>query len=60
MRDLLPQKLKEVELVARIVRSDRAGGGIAFRFLAEASVSGGIARTAEETNTVRLVFTAAP
>ena len=56
----LPQKLKEVELVARIVRSDRAGGGIAFRFLAEASVSGGIARTAEETNTVRLVFTAAP
>jgi hypothetical protein len=56
----LPQKLKEVELVARIVRSDRAGGGIAFRFLSEASVSGGIARTAEETNTVRLVFTAAP
>jgi hypothetical protein len=56
----LPQKLKEVELVARIVRSDRAGGGIAFRFLSEASVSGGISRTAEETNTVRLVFTAAP
>jgi hypothetical protein len=59
-RASLPQKLKEVELVARIVRSNRAGGGIAFRFLAEASVSGGIARTAEETNTVRLVFTAAP
>lgn len=56
----LPQKLKEVELVARIVHADRAGGGIAFRFLPEASVSAGIARTAEETNTVRLVFTAAP
>ena len=56
----LPQRLKEVELVARIVRSDSAGGGIGFRYLSEASVSGGIARTAEETNTVRLVFTAAP
>ena len=27
----LPQKLREVELVARIVRSDRVEGGVAFR-----------------------------
>lgn len=54
----LPQKLREVELVARIVRSDRVGGGVAFRLFTGASLSGGIARTADETNTVRLVFAA--
>lgn len=54
----LPQKLKEVELVARIVRSDRVAGGVAFRVFTGASLSGGIARIADETNTVRLVFAA--
>lgn len=54
----LPQKLREVELVARIVRSDRAGGGVAFRLFTGASLSAGAARVADETNTVRLVFAA--
>jgi hypothetical protein len=54
----LPQKLREVELVARIVRSDRVGGGVAFQLFTGASLSGGIARIADETNTVRLVFAA--
>ncbi len=52
----LPQKLREVELVARIVRSDRVEGGLAFTFFTGASLSAGTARTADETNTVRLVF----
>ena len=54
----IPQRLKEVELVARIVRSDRVEGGIAFQLFTGASLSGGIARTSDETNTVRLVFAA--
>jgi hypothetical protein len=54
----LPQKLREVELVARIVRSDRVEGGLAFTFFTGASLSAGAARTADETNTVRLVFVA--
>jgi hypothetical protein len=54
----LPQKLREVELVARIVRSDRVGGGVAFQLFTGASLSSGISRTADETNTVRLVFAA--
>lgn len=54
----IPQKLKEVELVARIVRSDRVEGGVAFQIFSGASLSAGIARTADETNTVRLVFAA--
>jgi hypothetical protein len=52
----IPQKLREVELVARIARSDRVAGGVAFRFFTGGSLSAGIARTADETNTVRLVF----
>ena len=55
-REGLPQKLREVELVAKIVRSERAGGGLGFTFFAGTSVSGGIGRSADETNTVRLVF----
>jgi hypothetical protein len=55
-REGLPQKLREVELVAKIVRSERAGGGLGFTFLTGTSVSGGVGRTADETNTVRLVF----
>jgi len=54
----IPQRLKEVELVARIVRSDRVEGGIAFQLFTGASISGGVARTADESNTVRLVFAA--
>jgi hypothetical protein len=54
----IPQKLRQVELVARIVRSDRVEGGVAFQVFTGASLSGGIARTADETNTVRLVFAA--
>ena len=54
----LPQKLKEVEVAARIVRSDRIGGGVAFRVFTGASLSAGITRAADETNTVRLVFVA--
>jgi hypothetical protein len=54
----LPQKLRKVELLARIVRSDRVAGGVAFQLFTGASLSGGIARTADETNTVRLVFAA--
>ncbi len=54
----LPQKLREVELVARIVRSDRVGGGVAFRLFTGVSLSAGAARAADETNTVRLVFAA--
>jgi hypothetical protein len=55
-REGLPQKLREVELVAKIVRSERAGGGLGFTFLTGTSVSGGVGGSADETNTVRLVF----
>jgi hypothetical protein len=55
-REGLPQKLREVELVAKIVRSERAGGGLGFTVLTGTSVSGGVGRSADETNTVRLVF----
>jgi hypothetical protein len=55
-REGLPQKLREVELVAKIVRSERFGGGLGFTFLTGTSVSGGVGRSADETNTVRLVF----
>lgn len=55
-REGFPQKLREVELVAKIVRSERAEGGLGFTFLTGTSVSGGIGKSADETNTVRLVF----
>ena len=35
---------------------DRAEGGLGFTFLAGTSLSGGIGRSRDETNTVRLVF----
>ena len=53
----LPQKLREVELTARIVRSSRAEGGIAFTVPAGVRVGGSAARGWDDTNTVRLVFT---
>ena len=53
----LPQKLAEVELVAKLVRSSREEGGVAFSGIVPGvSISGGAGRVADEANTVRLVF----
>jgi hypothetical protein len=52
----LPQKLREVELTAKIVRSDRVEGGVAFTGLGAVSFGGGASRVSDEANTVRLVF----
>lgn len=57
-REGLPQKLREVELSARIVRSGRLQGGIAFTALAGPGLSADAGRVDEETNTIRLVFAA--
>ncbi len=57
-REGLPQKLREVELSARIVRSERLQGGIAFSALVGPALSADAGRVNEETNTVRLVFVA--
>jgi len=57
-REGLPQKLREVELSARIVRSGRLQGGIAFTALAGPALSADVGRVDEETNTIRLVFAA--
>ena len=55
-REGLPQKLREVELSARIVRSARIQGGIAFTAIAGPGLSADVGRVDDETNTVRLVF----
>jgi hypothetical protein len=52
----LPQKLREVELTARIVRSNRLGGAIAFTDFGPVGLGGSASRSFENTNTVRLVF----
>jgi hypothetical protein len=57
-REGLPQKLREVELSARIVRSGRLAGGIAFTAIAGPGLSADAGRVDDETNTVRLVFAA--
>lgn len=57
-REGLPQKLREVELTAKILRSQRLDGGIAFSALGGPSLSAGAGRVDDETNTVRLVFSA--
>lgn len=57
-REGLPQKLREVELSARIVRSERLQGGIAFSALVGPALSADAGRVDEQTNTVRLVFVA--
>ena len=57
-REGLPQKLREVELTAKIVRSQRLDGGVAFTALGGPSLSAGAGRVDDETNTVRLVFSA--
>jgi len=56
VREGLPQKLSEVELSARIVRSGRIQGGVAFTAIAGPGLSADAGRANEETNTVRLVF----
>jgi hypothetical protein len=57
-RAALPQKLSQVELTARIVRSHRLQGGVAFTGLGPVSLGGAASRASDETNTVRLVFVA--
>ena len=57
-RAALPQKLSQVELSARIVRSHRVQGGVAFTGLGPVSLGGSASRATDETNTVRLVFAA--
>jgi hypothetical protein len=57
-RSGLPQKLSEVELTAKIVRSNRFESGISFTGIAPAGLGGGASRTSDEANTVRLVFAA--
>lgn len=54
----LPQRLREVELTARIVRSQRIEGGIDFTALGAPALSAGAGRVDDETNSVRLVFAA--
>jgi tartrate dehydratase alpha subunit/fumarate hydratase class I-like protein len=57
-RSGLPQKLSEVELTAKIVRSNRFESGISFTGIGPAGLGGGASRTSDEANTVRLVFAA--
>jgi hypothetical protein len=52
----LPQKLREVELTAKIVRSQRLDGGIAFTAPGAPALSAGAGRVDDEANSVRLVF----
>ena len=54
----LPQKLREMELTAKIVRTNRIEGGISFTGIGPARFGGGTSRSFEEANTVRLVFVA--
>ncbi|HEY3203876.1 MAG TPA: hypothetical protein VGL03_09470 [Thermoanaerobaculia bacterium] len=56
----LPQRIQSVELVAKITRSKKAGGGIAVTIPVAIKPSIGIDAgvTREEENTVRLVFEA--
>ncbi len=55
-REGLPQQLSGVELTAKIVRSRRAEGGVAFTGVGALSIGGGTVRSSDEANTVRLVF----
>jgi hypothetical protein len=56
----LPQRIKSVELTAKITRSRKAGGGIAATIPVWVKPSIGLeaARGSEEENTVRLLFEA--
>ncbi|HWZ86712.1 MAG TPA: hypothetical protein VN032_10950 [Thermoanaerobaculia bacterium] len=57
----LPQRLRSVELTAKITRSKKAGGGIAATIPAwvKPSVGAEAQRGREEENTVKMVFEAA-
>jgi hypothetical protein len=55
-REGLPQKLREVELTAKIVRSQKLDGGIAFTAPGGPALSAGAGRVDDEANSVRLVF----
>jgi hypothetical protein len=59
-REGLPQRLREVELVAKIVRSGEASGGIAFTVPVSVGleVRGKGASSSEAVNTLRLRFSA--
>ncbi len=56
----LPQKVRTVELTAKITRSRKTGGGIAATIPAwvKPSVGADVSRSREEENTVRLFFEA--
>jgi hypothetical protein len=58
----LPQRLKEIELVAKLERSRKTEGGIAFTLPSATplSVGAGAERSLLEENTIKLLFTAAP
>jgi hypothetical protein len=60
-REGIPQRLSELDLTAKIVRSTRVAGGVGFTGLvAGASAAGAVRRAADETNVVRLLFRARP
>ena len=56
----LPQRLRSVELTAKITRSRTLSGGIAATIPAwvKPSIGAELARTAEDENTVRMFFEA--
>jgi hypothetical protein len=58
----LPQRVRSVELTAKITRSRKTGGGISATIPAwvRPSVGGEATRTREDENTVRLFFEPAP
>ena len=61
-REGIPQRLESVELVAKLAVSRKRGGGISFTIpaLAGATIGAGASRTAEDVNTITLVFLRAP
>jgi len=58
----LPQRLKAVELTAKLTRSRKLGGGITATFpsVLKPSLGVEVGKNAEEENTLHLIFEAAP
>jgi len=58
----LPQRLKAVELTAKLTRSRKLGGGITATFpsVLKPSLGVEVAKNVEEENTLHLIFEAAP
>jgi hypothetical protein len=58
----LPQKIRSVELTAKITRSRKMGGGITATIPAwvKPSVGGELTTSREEENVVKMVFEARP